>query len=232
MKIIFTPYIATETELLHPEPAIKNLPEWYKRKSPHMEGNKDKYYANGKKNITVKRCNPFGDALGAGYVIRLENDIHVTGGEDLPELVWNRGGEEFVGIHSIQQVSPELIPDGFYNQPFKFTNFWSIKTPRGYSSLFTHPLNRTDLPFITLDGIVETDTYSSAVHFPFLLRKDFEGFIEAGTPVAQVIPFKREAWSMSVGNRDSKALEKAESEFARTMHRYYKRFHWVRKSWQ
>ena len=30
----------------------------------------------------------------------------------------------------------------------------------------------------------------------------FEGMIPAGTPMAQVIPFKREDWKMTIGSQD------------------------------
>jgi hypothetical protein len=52
-----------------------------------------------------------------------------------------------------------------------------------------------------MPGIVDTDTYNAAVNFPFVLNEPnkFEGLIPAGTPIAQVIPFKREFWEMSIG---------------------------------
>jgi hypothetical protein len=50
--------------------------------------------------------------------------------------------------------------------------------------------------------VVDTDTYTSPVNFPFTLNDPkFEGLIPAGTPIAQVIPFKREQWEMSFGGQ-------------------------------
>ncbi len=37
----------------------------------------------------------------------------------------------------------------------KFHNLWTIEAPEGYSLLFTHPVNRFDLPFTTLTGWVD-----------------------------------------------------------------------------
>ena len=45
--------------------------------------------------------------------------------------------------------------------------------------------------------MVDTDKYPIPVHFPFLLKKNFEGLIKQGTPIIQVIPFKRESWKSS-----------------------------------
>jgi hypothetical protein len=57
-----------------------------------------------------------------------------------------------------------------------------------------------DLPFTILPGVVDTDRYTAPVNFPFLINDpNFEGLIPAGTPIAQVIPFKREPWEMSIG---------------------------------
>ena len=51
-----------------------------------------------------------------------------------------------------------------------------------------------------MPGIVDTDKYTAPVNFPFVLNDaNFEGLIPAGTPMAQVIPFKREDWNMRIG---------------------------------
>jgi hypothetical protein len=36
----------------------------------------------------------------------------------------------------------------------KFTNYWTLEVPEGWQILVTHPLNRPDLPFQTLSGVV------------------------------------------------------------------------------
>lgn len=233
MKIIFQPFAEEETPLLKPYPAIQNLPDWYKKMSPFINGKKEEFYTDGTKNLTVKRCNPVGDALGAGYFLVLENSIAVKPNEaGIPNLVWHRGGKNFVSEHSQMQIDNDLIPEGFSPQPFKFKNDWSIQTPRGYSVLVTHPLNRNAEPFLTLSGVVETDTYHNTIQLPFLLHKDFEGVIESGTPIAQLIPFKRETWKSELKKYSREFLEETKADFGRNIHRYYKRFHWKRKEYK
>lgn len=233
MKIKFQQDTPRETPTLLPVPAIQELPEWYKKMSPYTEGDKPKFWGDGTKNLTIKRCNPVGDALGAGYFIRLENTIHVEEHESgIPKLVWHRGGEQYISEHGQIQIDKDLVPNGFSGQPFKFRNLWSIQTPPGYSIMVTHPLNRNAEPFLTLSGVVDTDTYQTAVQLPFLLRKNFEGFIEAGTPIAQVIPFKRESWQSEILEHDAFDYENRLAQFQRTMYRYYKRFHWKRKEFK
>ena len=84
----------------------------------------------------------------------------------------------------------------------KFVNPWIIETPPGYSCLFTAPFNNRDDRFEIVTGIVDTDTYNLPVHFPFVVNTDkyneLNTIIKKGTIIAQVIPFKRDAWQMSV----------------------------------
>jgi len=233
MDIKFQPYTPTKTPLLQPFPAIQHLPEWYKKMGPYFSGDKEKYHPDGTKNLTIKRCNPVGDALGAGYFLVLENSISVEPTEeDVPSLIWNRGGEQFISEHGRNQIDPSLVPKGFSPQPFKFQNNWSIQTPKGYSVLITHPLNRNSEPFFTLSGVVDTDTYHTSIQLPFLIRNDFEGMLEAGTPIAQVIPFKRDNWKMKILEQSEDFFHEKQAEFFRVMRRYYKRFHWNRKEYK
>jgi hypothetical protein len=52
-----------------------------------------------------------------------------------------------------------------------------------------------ELPFTTMSGVVDTDDYELPVNLPFLIKEGFMGIVPKGTPVAQVIPIKREAWT-------------------------------------
>ena len=234
MKIQFIPFANTdEGQLLPPIPAANSLPDWYKRKRPYTGGAK-KHLASseGSKNVTVKWCNPFGDALTSGYFLVLENDVQVTIENGEQAWVWFRGGEKFINSHSKDQISPELIPQGYSPQPWKFLNNWGIKTPPGYSVLFTHPMNRTELPFLTLSGVVDTDGYNQPVNFPFLIREDFEGIIEAGTPIAQVVPFKREVWTAEIEEFSPAKVAGITGSYARKIFRPYKLGYWKRKEYK
>ncbi len=78
--------------------------------------------------------------------------------------------------------------------PCKFLNFWTIATPAGWSCLFVQPLNRPNGVFEVVAGIVDTDTYRSPIHFPFFaIGDDGLHVIEKGSPLIQVIPFRRDS---------------------------------------
>jgi len=100
-----------------------------------------------------------------------------------------------IGFHDPSQIAgtPFFDEDRFI---IKFNNLWSIEAPPGYSLLFTHPVNRTDLPFTTLAGFVDCDTFhDTPVAFPARWHDpSFNGVLPKGTPVAQCLPVKRESW--------------------------------------
>jgi antitoxin (DNA-binding transcriptional repressor) of toxin-antitoxin stability system len=85
-------------------------------------------------------------------------------------------------------------PEGYYKEHFAWFPEWSVETPPGYSALYTHPLNRFELPFLTVSGIIDNDKVILPGSMPFFVKEGFVGIIEAGTPIAQIIPFKREDW--------------------------------------
>ena len=97
-----------------------------------------------------------------------------------------------IGVHVPEQAEGAPF-DLAENAVIKFTNFWTLEAPEGWSILFTHPLNREDLPFRTLAGMVDCDAFGDGyVHFPAIWTDDgFRGVLPAGTPVAQAIPVPR-----------------------------------------
>lgn len=214
-----------------PGPAINNIPTWFK-KLPRFPDGKNKANGKGQISQTVKACSPFLDTFTTGYMIRLEFDVLVTRLEDGGHYFEWQEGDDLITNHNPKQVSPDQIPQGYSPLPFKFDNKYVIKTPPGYSTLFVHPLNRTDLPFHTLAGIVETDRYPLPVNLPFLIRQNFEGVLEAGTPIAQCIPIKRESWGHEVVPGDQQELE---TNWLRLRHKLlssYKSQWWIRKEYK
>jgi hypothetical protein len=149
----------------------------------------------------VKKCPPFIDAMTYGFLIPLAIDLEVRDGEfswnfDVPKGFVSEYSHSPIGFHDSSQIAgtPFLDEDRFI---IKFNNFWAIQAPPGYSLLFTHPVNRTDLPFTTLTGLVDCDSFHhTPVAFPARWHDpSFNGVLPKGTPVAQCLPVKRESWS-------------------------------------
>ena len=185
-----------EKILPKPIPAVLGLPDWFKNLplktfNPTM----------GKEGFTIKKCPPFIDAMTYGFLIPLAIDLEFREGEfnwnsELPDGLIGEYSHSPIDFHDPSQAvgTPFSDDDRFI---IKFNNFWTVEAPPGYSLLFTHPVNRPDLPFTTLTGLVDSDTFHfSPVHFPARWHDlEFTGVLPKGTPVAQCIPVKRETWS-------------------------------------
>jgi len=190
-----------ELKPILPEPisAVQGLPGWFKA-APQT----GIIEADQREVMTVKKCPPFIDAMSYGFLMPLVCDLKVENGEffwdrDMPDDGVSKLPHAPIFFHDNVQATgtPFFEEDRFI---IKFMNFWTIEAPPGYSMLFTHPVNRADLPFTTITGLVDTDTYTdSLIHFPAHWHDaDFSGVLPKGTPVAQCIPVKREKWKSQI----------------------------------
>jgi hypothetical protein len=177
-----------------PVPAIKKAPDFYKAIRPQHGSHPD--------TSTVKRCVPYMDALSAGFVIPLWADLYVAANNGDISFSFPRN---FPMALSMDQHGYTQFPDHpLSNRPYgknllKFINPWVVETAPGYSCLFTAPLNHLETKFKILDGAVDTDNYYSNVHIPFLWTGgDGEFFIPKGTPLVQIIPYRRETFTLEV----------------------------------
>jgi hypothetical protein len=188
-------------EEYYPLPASKNIPDWYKNLESYVGGEK-KPDGNGASTATAKRCMPIFDAISGGYIISTYTDLFISQKEhESGNTVPNFESSHFnpISFHSNLQLPDHPYVSGYNFGYPKWMNAWSIKTPPGYSCLFISPLHR-ETPIIILPGIVDTDKYTAPVHFPFVLRDPkMNGLIPAGTPIAQVVLFRREEWEMELG---------------------------------
>lgn len=182
---------------------------------------------------TLKRCAPFVDAMRCGFLLPLICDLKVENGEfswdnELPAASSVTYERSPIGFHDSSQVvgSPLFQADRFL---IKFHNLWTIEAPEGYSLLFTHPVNHFDLPFRTLTGLVDSDRYQdTCVHFPAQwCDESFSGVLPKGTPVAQCIPVKRDAWVAQLDTLDEDRTQRAQdllSELVREKGVYRRRY--------
>ena len=106
----------------------------------------------------------------------------------------------------------------------------------GYSLLVTHPLNRFDLPFVSLSGIVDADITMTHGRIPFFIKKGFSGVIEAGTPILQVLPFKRDDWEMELKFYNQDEIVERFMDQSRTFRtengEVYKKTMWTRRKYK
>ncbi|MGB6228523.1 MAG: DUF6065 family protein [Litorimonas sp.] len=195
-----------------PEPvrAGKATPDWF-RSLPREMGMPD---AHGLPGLTVRACLPVADALSLGWIIPLPVDLHlwsdpatgqthVSVPEDAPL--------QPLGIHHPGQIGADAPGPFSGRMPLKFINPWRVVLPPGWSALFVHPLNHAQLPFRAFAGAVDCDALDVPVNIPFLMTgTDSELRLSAGTPMVQVIPYRRAAQKMTAEIR-AETPEEAET---------------------
>lgn len=213
-----------------PKPMKDFVPEWYRLAETTYVASGDQEESPG-----LKKCVPFLDALLSGYAITTPYDIYVSKTEngDL-KLGWNlpQGLKEFIAERPKETGSTMPRPAGHLPNHLVWVGFWGVKAPRGYSILVTHPLNRFDLPFTTMSGLMDSDKFFASGNIPFFIKEGFEGVIPAGTPVAQLIPVKRDSWIMDKNNQGLMNFEHLHGEGARNPETSYKKTQWVRKEYK
>lgn len=214
-EIVFTLQYGDEAmpEAYYPIPAEKNIPQWYKNMSSYFSK------ANGKEKReteTLKRCMPVFDAFTAGYLLLLHTDITISYDENkVLQVNWSNDIGDAISFHGAHQLVGYRGLDLPMGAP-KLRNPWGIKTPRGYSCYFMPPTHRDKTGIRILEGYVDTDTYNTPVQFPFLVDEGFEGDILAGTPIAQVIPFKRDNFKMKIGTENERRKMHADFRLLRS----------------
>jgi hypothetical protein len=185
-----------------PGPASRFLPSWYKRQPSNYPDKDD--FQNGIVTSTIKRCMPIFDMMTAGYMMTAPCDIYVDA-TNPDELVYSvpsslrQFHNDIFARHDILQYNEYPMHDiDVHKDLLRVFPLWMIETEPGYSCMFLNPLHQDTSPLTGLSGIIDTDTFLSEGFFSFTVKKDFKGIIKQGTPLVQVIPFKRDNWTSEV----------------------------------
>jgi len=233
-KITFYPVFNDIDWSTPPQPGISsNIPDWFKNTPKYRNGD-TKFIYEGDHNLSVRQCIPFLETFTAGYVFVTPFDIQVRKLDNGNyRCTW---GSTFSPSPLISRPVNEgtIIPEmeGYESLQFNWVPLWSVKTEPGYSCYFTHPINRIDLPFYTLGGVIDTDKWGESGNQPFLFKKDFEGIIPKGTPYLQIIPFKREDWKSRVTDYQDNLYLKNIRKRDSILLGWYKKYAWSNKSYK
>jgi hypothetical protein len=236
MRVIkFIPW-SSVIENTTPHPIRASVPKWWRDGELTFESEDHPRHEDHVPNAGMKSCIPFMEIMTSGYLLLTPFDIYVIKLENGDvQLTW--AGPEDMGKDQLpfigqrpKELGPTIPrPPGFLPNSFTWFSYWSWKTPRGYSTIVTHPFNRSELPFQTLSGVIDSDNFSLNGNIPFYLKSDFEGTIPAGTPFAQVYPFKRTKWKMWVNSSLNDILLEDQGKDLRTPTGSYKKKLWVKK---
>jgi len=214
-----------------PVSAIKNVPDFWKKMPKYHRGDELTLgpLDNKSVNASLKHCMVYLDALTGGYHYVTWCDIVVKNVRGIPQLTWRPDTLSPLAVRHVEQYP---TPSGHYNAHFSWNMHWGVKTPKGWSTLFTHPLNRTDLPFTTVSGIMDTDQYWGAGNVTFHIKEGFEGIIPAGTPYMHVLPVKRAEWESKVNKDLQQSAHWAMERKKKYIVGYYKKHLWVPKRYR
>ena len=205
----------------HPYPSAKNLPTWFKNLAPSV----DSHPANS----SVKRCIPFIEACNQGFIIPFYCDVLVHADAEKIDFEFSEKNLcDGMSPHSNVQVEGHALENFQYGKvPLKWHNPWTIETPKGYSCYFISPFNRPETRFKLFEGVVDTDNYYNNVNFPFIWTAgEGEYLIQKGTPMVQVIPFKRDTLKHEVGVIDSRKKNKIDNKLQTFFNNKYRRLFW------
>lgn len=219
-------------DITPPSPAKRYLPEWFKS-TPRFMGTVDENPLNSTK--TFKVCIPFTDSLISGYIFELWADLYViidpnTG---IQTVRWKEGEDHILGTRKKDQTGDMPSFSGYSDVHYTLSHPLYIKTPQGYSTLITQPFNRPDLPFYAMTGIVDTDKHPLFPgNYSLFLKEGFEGIIKMGTPLLQILPFKRDSWESEMSKEVIAEGWKASSKSVRTIIGWYRDNAWAKKSYK
>lgn len=217
-----------------PKPAKNYIPEWYKNMPPFAGGQTPTIKDHCRADATEKLCMPLMDTFTVGYIQESWCDVHIRIDDD--------GNRKVIQANTSEQLITDriernyIIPDNSNNEDLhiNWVTQWEPKTPKGWSTYYSHPFNQYDVPFRTIDGIIDTDRWWIGGSIPFVLKKGFEGVIPKGTPIYQMIFFKRENWKSKIlkyndiKNDRQKLYDKVFNHF----HSGYRKNIWIKKSYE
>ena len=214
-----------------PKPARLYVPQWYKDIK-----NDNSFDFDDKGPLAqlsdIKRCMPFLDGLTTGYIQETWTDIWIRLNKDGSVSYASAIGPDIMASREFQSTP---ISEKYYQAEFVWKMHWLPKLPKGWSAIITSPMNRPDLPFICLSGIIDSDNFYqtniNGGNYPFFIEQGFQGLIPAGTPMYQIIPFKRETWNSSSVKFDEVKAIKRVVNIKKYFRNGYKKIHWQKKSY-
>ncbi len=218
MNIIFRCDPALIDLLPRPVAARDALPEWLRQMAPRAVS-----AVHGRGIRTLKQCPPFVDAMAHGFMVLLPCDVQVHEGRfewdwPLPALSVTNHPRAPLSFHVPEQLAGSPLAHATHSA-IKFNSFWTIELEAGWSLMAVHPVNRGDLPFRTITGLIESDSFFDVgINFPAIWTDaSFIGTLPRGTPVAQCFAVPRTAPTLVFEAMDAQHMKRYDGLAAKIM---------------
>ena len=239
-----------DNDMYRPEPVKNNKPQWFLDKDKYSKDANGKYYTDLFRNRETgnlevqkipswKSCPAMLDIFSSGYYLFTPTDITFKENLEIEyDDKWKSGGVgwKFCNPRGIETEMP--YPEGYSASTFAWVPNWYMEVDKDYTVLLTHPININDLPFKTMSGFIDaSNTLMGSGNISFYIKENWTGIIPAGTPYAQVIPFKNEPWSSEIVNYTNEQIqENAKNKFEKYLIgpgiTRYKQDDWLKKHYE
>lgn len=222
-KLKFISMIEGVDETMPVIPAYKHQYEWVKRATKNFKESgtlTDKVDTNqllpflSKLNVRhTSKCPGIINLKSKGFIVRTHSDIHLKIKEGSYE--WNTPSdwtamsdghcEDTITHHfedSLHQFMTDW-PKDTLNIILKINLPWYVKIPKDYELIMIDPFYKDDYRFTVCPGLFEPDLGLAKLNVPIYWHStDGEFMIKAGTPIAQLIPIKKENVDFEVTNKN------------------------------
>jgi hypothetical protein len=188
------------------------------------------------KNSTVKDCPGIVDYLKTGYVLpawtdfvlrNVKGKLMVDSALETPDMHYGlHRKDQFLGMDASEIPEMSLF--------HKISSPWWVKTSPGVSLFITHPYWSRNKSFTSVSAVVHTDSSPLHLKWFFELNKTLDPnqeiydeslqVIPKGTPLALMIPFRRETFTHSIEYLDGDGLNNLRNEDQ------YKKITWFSES--
>ncbi|MER9804852.1 hypothetical protein NKJ31_14975 [Mesorhizobium sp. M0133] len=213
MRVIFRRDPMLIEHLPRPILARGALPDWL-RAMPATA-----YSAiHGRDIRTLKQCPPVIDAMTYGFMILLPCDVVVDKGTfswdwQIPDPVTENHPRAPLSFHTPAARRQPVCHSR--SSRYQIQQLLDHTDRDGWSLFATHPVNREDLPFRLVTGLVDSDRFSDGgINFPAIWTEPgFSGVLRNGTQVAQCFAVPRAAPQLEYEVFD----EKRQASYAQTV---------------
>ena len=214
-------------EDIHPYPASKAIPNWWKEAPYDSGGEESRYHPE---SMFVRRCPAFPDLFSSGFIVPMWADTTLYYNKKTDEYRWRCGAKEspfkinFFNNRSFIDYGKYYLNGIKATAMFHFISPWTIIAPEG-CSMFQFPIffNETE-NYGVMPGTFDADiTMQSKIEVGYF-TDDKEIFIKRGTPLVQYIPYKKIDASLVVrefNNEDVKRSDKFHIRAQSTFKNWY-----------
>ena len=183
-KIEFISMIEGMPDDLYPQPSRSEYPQWFKN-MPLLTNGMKKYNRGG----TVKRCPSFIEWFGQGYILKMWSDVVFK--NDSKYWEWHTPDHLFAWDRHPANQFEDFLPHDKVNIVYKASSPLKVVTPPGWSCYELPLLFDYNNDWQVMAGINGTDTFHEWNTTICLFGDKEEIFIPRGTPISQIVPFKR-----------------------------------------